>query len=62
MLTWIKDDIEAGVADKARTKQPGRDRLSIGAAAGAKPLMLLNGFKIIDDRAHDALVRRIEQL
>jgi hypothetical protein len=31
--------------------------LSIEAAAGEKPLLLLNGFKIIDDRAHDALVR-----
>jgi hypothetical protein len=33
MLTWIKADIEAGVADNPRTKQPGRDRLSIEAAS-----------------------------
>src|SRR5262245_35878406 len=33
-------------------KQPGRDRWSIEAASDEKPLLLLNGFKIIDDRAH----------
>src|SRR5262249_22536201 len=26
MLTWIKDDIEARVPDKARKEQPGRSR------------------------------------
>ena len=49
MLTWIKNG--TGLR-KARVEEAGRDRLSIEAVSDKKLLRLLNGFKIIDDRAH----------
>src|SRR5215469_15016132 len=52
MLTWIKDDIDALVpAKRARRNRAAIDCRS-KAASDEKPLLLLNGFKIIDDRAH----------
>ena len=49
MLTWIKNG--TGLR-KARVEEAGRDRLSIEAVSDKKLLWPLNGFKIIDDRAH----------
>jgi len=49
VLTWIKNG--TGLR-KARVEEAGRDRLSIEAVSDKKLLRLLNGFKIIDDRAH----------
>jgi hypothetical protein len=60
MLTWIKNVIEAQVPGEARTERPGRGRLSIEAVPGEKPLLLLDGFEIIDDRAH--VLRREDEL
>jgi hypothetical protein len=48
MLTWIKNEMGAG-----NPPRYARDRLDpIRAVAEQPPLLLLNGLKIIDDRAH----------
>ncbi len=52
MLTWIKNDTEASVLRKARMEETGRDRSSIEVVSDKRPLLLLNGLKIIDDPAH----------
>src|SRR6516162_6235761 len=54
MLTWIKNG--TGVR-QARVEKAGRNRLIDRTVSDKKLLLLLNGLKIIDDRAH---VRRRE--